>query len=364
MATTLTNLFFRGQLLWNPDADVDALRAEFYAKFYGPAAAPMAEYWNAIFKAWDETVATEHEYFVVPAIYTAALVAKLRKSLEAAEAAIRPLESAATPEAKLLRDRLAFTRLGFEVLDAYVAMVAAADTEVDYKAAVAAGERGLAAREKLTAMDGTFTTYKHIGENGYAWWPGEVQQYRELLPLVDGTKGTLVAKLPLVWDFRRDPENVGAKEGWEKQPVDLGWWNALKRPVSLEDRQANPGRWEELRTDLYAQAQGIVTKDFQSYTGYAWYHTELALDAAQAEGPVHLKFPGLFNECWLYVNGEPVAHREFKGVWWMNDYRFEWDVDLAGKLKAGKNSVVLRLFNPHHLGGMFRRPFLYRAAGK
>ena len=364
MATTLTNLFFRGQLLWNPDADVDALVAEFYVKFYGPAAAPMADYWNAIFKAWADTIATEHEYFVAPAIYTPALVAKLRRSLEAAEAAMKPLESSTTPEARLFRDRMTFTRLGFDVLDAYMAMVAAAGTEADYKAAVAAGERGLAAREKLTTMNGTFTTYKNIGEGGYAWWPGEVQQYRELAPLVDGTKGTLVAKLPLVWNFRRDPGNVGEKEGWAKQPVDLGWWNALKRPVSLEDRQASDGRWEQLRTDLYVQAQGVVTKDFQSYTGYEWYQTDVALDAAQAEGAVHLKFPGLFNECWLYVNGEPVAHREFKGVWWMNDYRFEWDVDVAGKLKAGKNSLVLRLCNPHHLGGMFRRPFLYRAVGK
>ena len=27
----------------------------------------------------------------------------------------------------------------------------------------------------------------------------------------------------------------------------------------------------------------------------------------------------------------------------MNDYRFEWDVDLAGKLKPGDNSLVLRI---------------------
>jgi hypothetical protein len=33
-------------------------------------------------------------------------------------------------------------------------------------------------------------------------------------------------------------------------------------------------------------------------------------------------------------------------------------------LKAGKNSIVVRIHNPHHMGGMFRRPFLYRAIGK
>jgi hypothetical protein len=364
-ATTFLNLFFRGQLQWDPDADTDALLAEFYPKFYGPAAEPMWAYWTAIYKAWEETIVTEHEYFVAPAIYTPELVATLRKQLEAAEAAVKPLlAKRLAPEGKLYLDRVAFTRLSFDVLDSYMAMVTAANAEVDYKAAVAAGERGLAAREKLTEMNGTFTTYKKIGEHGYAWWPGEVKQYRELLPYTDGTKGRLVAKLPLVWNFRRDPKDVGVQEGWHKQPADLSWWNGLKRPVSLADRQNNPGHWEQLRTDLYAQAQGVITPDYQSYSGHAWYQTDVELDAGQAQGGLHVRFPGLFNECWLYVNGEPVAHRPFKGVWWMNDYRFEWDVDLTGKLKAGKNSIVLRLHNPHHMGGMFRRPFLYQPVGK
>ena len=360
MATTFLNLFFRGQLQWNPDGDVDAMLAEFYPNFYGPAAMPMKEYWSAIFQAWESTIATEHEYFVAPAIYTPELIAKLRKSLEAAEEIMKKAD-VALPDAPRYRDRIKFTRLSFDVLDAYMAMTTAANAEVDYKSAVAAGERGLAAREELTAMNPTFTTYKHIGEEGYAWWPGEVKQYRELLARVDGSKGTLIAKTPLVWNFRRDPNDVGTKEGWEKRPVDLAWWNGLKQPATVADRQDNPGQWEKLRTDLYAQAQGIATRDFQSYTGHAWYQTDIDVTADQTQGKVHLCFPGLFNECWLYVNGEQVAHRPFKGVWWMNDYRFEWDVDLAGKLKAGKNSLVLRINNPHHMGGIFRRPFLYRS---
>jgi hypothetical protein len=364
IATIFTNLFLRGQLLWNPDADVDALLAEFYGKFYGPAAGPMAEYWNAIFEAWEETIVTEHEHFVAPAIYTPELIARLRQSLAAAEKAVEPRRGNSTDEASLYLDRMKFARLSFDVLDAYMEMVEAANAEVDYARAVGAGQRGLAAREQLTTMNPTFTTYKNIGEHGYAWWPGEVQQYQELLPFSDGTRGELVAKTPLVWNFRRDPKDVGLDEGWQREAVDLSWWNGLAKPVSLKDRVENPGRWEQLRTDLYAQAQGVVTKDFQSYTGHAWYQTDLELDASQAQGDLHLRFPGLFNECWLYVNGEQVAHREFKGVWWMNDYRFEWDVDLKDKLKVGKNSIVLRLHNPHHFGGIFRRPFLYRATAE
>jgi hypothetical protein len=363
LATTFLNLYLRGELMWNPDVDVDKLLAEFYPNFYGPAAASMAHYWDAIFTAWKNTFVTEHEYFLAPVIYTPQLVATLRKHLEAGEAAVKPLMAKAekSPDEQRFLDRLHFTRLAFDVLDAYMTMTHAAATEGDYRAAIAAGERGLAMREKLTDMNGLFTTYRRIGESGYAWWPGEVKQYRELLPFVDGTKGELITKLPLVWAFRRDPRDEGQKAGWASQEPDLTWWKSQEKPQSLPSRQSNPGRWEQVRSDLYLQAQGLVTPDFQSYTGHGWYRVEVSLTEAQTRGAVHLRFPGLFNECWLSVNGKQVAHRPMKGVWWLNDYRFEWDVDVNGKLKPGANTIVLRIHNPHHFGGMFRRPFLYRA---
>ena len=336
-ATTFLNLFFRGQLMWNPDADVAALLAEFFPKFYGPAAAPMAKYWTAIFDAWKTTPITEHEYFVAPAIYTPELVASLKTSLGEARKAMP-----AGGEKQYL-DRIRFTELSFEVLDAYMAMVRAANGEIDYKTAVAQGERGLAAREELTKMNGTFTTYKNIGENGAAWWPGEVQQYRDLLALTDGSKGTLLAKTPHEWSFRADPHDTGLASGW-----------AYKEPPAGNDA------WKELRADLYLQAQGILHPDGQSYTGHYWYQTGLELKPEQTTGKVSLMFPGLFNECWLYVNGALVAHRAFKEPWWLADYKFEWNVDVTGQLTPGRNTIALRGVNPHHFGGMFRRPFFYR----
>lgn len=367
MATIFLNLYVRGQLYWNPDADVDALLAEFPEKFFGPAAKPMAAYWNAIHAAWEKTIVTEHEYFVAPAIYTPELMTQLKKHLADAEGLIKPLQSKKdlNRNEKLYLERMKFTRLSFAVLDAYMTMVGAAATEVDYQAAVAAGERGLAARKHLAAMNPTFTT-RVIGvaeeseRTGPAWWPGEVQQYRELLQITNGTKGTLLVKTPLEWAFRRDPSDTGVVSGWAYKPVDLTWYSGLKDRGTLAGRQKNPGHWEMLHTDLYMQAQGILQPDYHYYNAYAWYRTELDLKAQDAAGRVHVRFPGLFNECWLYVNGYLVAHRPQKAMWWVNDYKFEWDVDLTGKLKAGRNTIALRLYNPHHLGGMFRRPFLYR----
>jgi hypothetical protein len=380
VATVFLNLYVRGQLYWNPDADVNAMLAEFYPTFYGPAAQPMAAYWNAILKAWEDTVVTEHEHFVVPAIYTPELMAKLRKSLEEAEQSIPPLGGKPSRNQKLYADRVKFARLSFNVLDAYTAMVKAAASDIDYKAAVAAGERGLSARLELAKMNPTFTT-RVIGvapetkDSGPAWFPGEVEQYRALHALTDGTKGTLVAKLPLEWAFRRDPRDTGVVSGWAYKPVDLSWWKdgvEVVRPKGFEpprltvtDRhRLNPGHWELLRTDLYMQAQGVLSADYHSYTGYAWYRTDFDLAADAANGKVRVMVPGLFNEAWLYVNGNLVAHRAYKEPWWLSDYKFEWDVELGDHLKAGANTIAVRVHNPHHFGGMFRRPFLYKLTGK
>ena len=79
------HLHIRAQLLWNPDEDVDALLAEFYPKFYGPAAEPMQVYWSTIFDAWENTICTEHEFFVAAAIYTPQVMAVLKKKLQEAE---------------------------------------------------------------------------------------------------------------------------------------------------------------------------------------------------------------------------------------------------------------------------------------
>ena len=257
-----------------------------------------------------------------------------------------------------------FTRLSFQILDGYLGMVRQAATEGNYAEAVKLGEQALAVRETLTDMNGTFTTYRRIGEHGTAWWPGEVEQYRKLQQYVDGTNGTRIQKLPLEWAFRRDKARQGVAKNYAAQEVDLTYWNANKDKLTPRSRKDYPDEWEMLRADLYAQAQGIRDPDRQSFTGDLWYRADVELTADQVRGKVHLLFPGLFNECRLYVNGTEVAFRPQGNIWWLNDYAFEWDVDLSGKLQAGKNTLALRANCEHHFGGMFRRPFLYVPRGK
>ncbi len=377
IGTIFTNLYFRGQLMWNPDASIRDLQADFYTRFYGPAAAPMADFWNLSNQAWEDTLSTEHEFFVAPSVYTPGVVEALGKHLARAESAVASIKSKPTPSRleKQYLDRLKFARLQYGIISNYMAMVENGATRGDYKAAVAAGRQALKIREEMTAMNGTFTTTKL--ESGDAWFPGEVALWEAIQSLTDGTKGRLVTQTPLEWAFRRDPFDTGYARGLGNALPNLTFYNANKdkygpqarvsqlpadntayRSAVLRDYPTT--QWEMVRTDIYPQAQGILHPDYQSFTGYMWYQTDVEISAADAGKNIHIMFPGLFCECWLYVNGNLVAYRPQSAIWWLNDYKFNWDVDLVENLKPGKNKIILRANNTHHVGGIFRRPFLYQ----
>ncbi len=369
IATTFLNLHIRGRLMWDPDEDVDALLDEFYPIFYGPAAEPMRIYWSTIYDAWEKTIVTEHEYFVAPAIYTSAVMAVLTEQIAAAEQIINDLRKqgrALSRNEKRYVDRMRFTSYSYGITKGYMDMVHAAATECEYARASEIGVRTVALREEMYQWSDIFATYKRMNlTDAPYWWLGEAKQYRELAPYVDGTKGKLIARLPIEWALRRDVDDSGVAKGFSgTADIDLTYWNKHKDSLTPDNRRLYPDEWEMIRTNLYAQAQGIRAPDRQSYTGTLWYRTEVELTAEEAAG-AHIRFPGIFNESYAYINGDQVAKREnYKVMWWHNDYGFEWDVDTAGKLKAGKNVIIVRCINPHHFGGIFRRPFLYKPVGE
>lgn len=356
MATVFLNLFFRGQLMWNPDLDVDAALREFYPAFFGAAAAPMERYWSRIFKAWQETDITEHEYMAAPAIYTPTLLRALRGDLIAAEAIIGEGEG-------VYSQRLRFVRASFDVLSNYMALATAAARESNYQDAVLAGERALAARRKLAELNPTFTT-RVIGRAaetpalGPAWLPGEVEQMKNLRSLTDGSRGSLLTKTPLIWSFNVESP---LRPGWTYQGPEGAKPAAISRAFASEEPSAANG-WKEVHSDLYLQAQGVLSPDGQAPLGHYWYQSTISIPPDSRSRDARIMFPGLFNEAWLYVNGKLVEHRNYNEPWWLTDYRFEWDVHIGHHLKPGRNVIALRGFNPHHFGGMFRRPFLYRPA--
>jgi hypothetical protein len=354
-ATTFLNLYFRGQLMWNPDADVGAMLKDFYPAFYGPAGPAMADYWEAIFAAWRDTSVTEHEAMAAPAIYTPALVARLAPALAQAEGALARAKGTIGPNATLYAQRLEFTRLSFAVIRSYVDMIKASASDVDYAGAVRAGQSALDARLQLAALNRIFTT-RVVGvvpetpSTGTAWFPGEVEQLKGFAALTDGTKGTLIAKLPLAWTLQL------------RDPVPAGWRYAgeVGGPGPCRGGESTGVQTTVVRSDLYLQGQGVLRAGGQNDLGFYCETAPVTLSEADVRGGIHLMLPGLFNEAWLYVDGELVAHRSYHEPWWEGDYRLDWDVDLSKRISQGSHSITIGGFNPLHFAGLFRRPFLFR----
>lgn len=322
-ATTFLNLHFRGQLYWDPDFDVDRELVEFYPKFYGPAAEAMREYWTPIFQAWRDTEVTEHEFFVAPVVYSDGLVDRLATALGR-------LDGVALDEP--FSRRVEFTRTAFQVLDAYTEMVRLAAREGRYTEAVEAGERGLAAREALTEMSPLFTTYKKMGEKGAAWWPGEVELYRELASKFEEGRSVLA---PLEWRFIVDPHDEGVWRGWA---------------------EGLPSGGRTASVDRYLQAQGVLLPDGRPYSGYGWYECEVELEPGKWE----IVLPGVLGDAWLYFDGRLVGYRKASRFWWSSDYRFLWETELPATSKKASHRITVRVPLTLHLSGLFRRPFFRR----
>jgi hypothetical protein len=259
---------------------------------------------------------TEHEYFVIPVIYTPQLVQELRGDLEAAESAVKNGQGM-----PMLAERMRFTRASFSMIETYVATATDAARDADYVAAAADGQKSLAAQQALRSDNPLFVSGLIGGEDGPAWLAGEVKQYDALKSLTDGNKGVLVDRLPLTWAFKTEqPLPAGPRYNGPEGAKPFGYDHL----ASEEPNSANG--WRLVRTDAYLQAQDGMGPGRKGGLGHYWYRSSFNVPEKNLKSKLHLMFPRLFNEAWLYFKGKLVRHRSYTEPWWQTDYLFAWDV--------------------------------------
>lgn len=97
------------KLLWNPDADAKALIEEFFRGYYGPAAAPMLDYFHALHKTVQDPNAHAHLYTAPDKTFLP------RETLVFADECFDKAEALASGDdallARIQRDRLGLTYL-------------------------------------------------------------------------------------------------------------------------------------------------------------------------------------------------------------------------------------------------------------
>jgi len=334
------NYYVRAKRMWDVDADVDALKADFYEKFFGPASQPMGGYIDSIETMIAESpdriswTNTEMDWtLVLPRDQVAALGAKLDAA-----------EKAATAEP--YKTRIAAYRALHDYMLAWH-KTWALHTAGDYAAARASVEERVGPVERVEAIQPGLLPPDPgwvLNENrSLNWWRLYTDAH---LHRADGTLGSRIGIAPERASFKIDPKNVGLYEQWHINSVaEKVEWDSI--PLTRD--------WT---TAGYADEQGY------GYDGLGWYRfsVDVPKSVNPAKGAVKLFTPNVFaTQLWIWCNGHlvfsPTSERDRL-----------LDVDVTKWIEPGKANVFTyrMIGTPDRMEhrGLRDRPLLWQAKGE
>ena len=334
---TWISYYVTAKLLWDADADVEAIKQDFYPTFFGPEAGPhVRAWWDACADRLVQSQMSAHEDWLVNHLYNQAFTAHIHAHVEKA------LAAHTTPAQ---RERVAAFALIAENLESYAAMHAALRA-LDWKSAAAAAGRMEAIKHELNAIYSFFMEPERPGRVRTFFAEGYKERAETRLAQTDGTTGEWVAELPLHMRFQRDPFNQGVIMRWYLEDVDDSGWEQRDTYYLLE------------------QQEEPLDDEGHFYSGYTWYRGEIDVPERFARREMNLLLGGLINEGWVWVNGKYVGHRGWARWWSHTAHPAEFNI--GDTLRPGqRNTIAIRVLNdPDEVGGLYRRGFIYAPIAK
>ena len=128
------------------------------------------------------------------------------------------------------------------------------------------------------------------------------------------------------WRFTLDPRRDGHNKGWFKPAF-------------------NDSKWRTIAIEQAWQKAGV------EYIGVAWYRRTIDLPAKPKHVAVEIRFHGVDECAWVWVNGVYVGDHDLGPSGWDK----EFTLDVTKELKWGaKNQITVRAMNTAHAGGIWR----------
>ncbi len=323
----------RAALLWNTKVNVDEVLEDFYTKWFGPAARPMHDFYDALETAFDTAPYHAHEDVILPLIYTPKLMARLAGDIRQAEAAA---------ESDTHKTHVRMERLIYEHLRLYIESVKAKE-ELRFADVAALMKKMMSVKDDMRKIDFFF-----------GWLPGpynqdwEAERMTRYAAMTDGTAGEMLVALPLKTKFRTDKYDVGRSERW----MEPGWDDADWPLCSTAHGWQNQGLKDE-------DGVPMMTARGNAYRGLGWYRFTVDVPAAAPGKQARLFCPALVDQVWVWVNGQYAGRSDYVNCF-MRPH--EVDIDITAFLKPGANTIALRvLCHDEYFGanGLYERPFLY-----
>jgi hypothetical protein len=327
--------YLRARMMWDASLDADAVLADFFTKWYGPAAKPAFAFWDDLEKTLEETPMLGHEDRILPYVYSSELLARLEKHQQEAER---------LADGEAVKKHVRADRLILEHLKGYMAMHRA-EWVCTFPEAVRQADSMLDQRRQLHALSSFYCmSDDKKADSGFYYWGLNARRdyYQKLAERTTGKAGTLVAVLPDEAAFRLDPRDEGRFARWYLPGY------------------ADKG-WDRLKTTVPFYAQGHLDKTGYPYMGAMWYRFTVDVPAAAKGKKVVLYAPAIETEAWGWVNGQFVGHRPYREAY-ERPNEIEFDVSRA-LVPGQKNVIALRLHTglnaAQAAAGMTSRAFLY-----
>lgn len=335
---THLNYYIRAKIMWDAEADVDALVRDYCEKFHEEAADPVEEYIWTLEAAVESTTVHETWGRLMPwRVVLPPVMEKLDGLINDAE------NFANSPEVK---QRVHVLRLTHEHMRDYLEMEQAV-AEGEFAKGVEWGEKMLAIRDEAESIQTGLLPHSPDWVRSFRTsleW--HLSMYGGLAARTDGASGELVALLPREWSFKKDEEDIGVLYQWYNQEID--------------------DTWEPIDTTLYWEAQGHQDEKGWGYAGKAWYAHDFELPENTGAENLYFTIGAVYNDgVWVWVNGQMMEFEKDRH-WRLgyHDVRTPIDIDVSEVIRPGETNRVAVLVNTptpgrNPRGGLHRRSFLW-----
>ena len=325
------------RLPWDVDADPAAILDEWYSGVYGPASAPMKQYWERLADGRYKVAHSPSKPRTVERMFTRELIARARGHLEAAE------EATASAHDRYRR-RVAIARAGLEYTDA-MALAYGHAAGGRYGQAVEAGERALKVIVDTRALEPApyYTPLFPRDRQTWVWyrsWDGRNSAEKMTEAVIEGWRtaigkaapppppGRVLVRLPETWSFRKDEEGVGEQQRWFADAVPGQAWTPISTHVSWT-HQPFPGNWH----------------------GTGWYRLDVSLDAPD-EGQLFLHFGAIDGWATVWINDVQVGKHDLPPEKMWNK---PWSVSISeAATRPGINRIAVRVRKDKYAAGIYR----------
>jgi len=136
--------------------------------------------------------------------------------------------------------------------------------------------------------------------------------------------------LPVVWQFRLDPQRRGDEEKWYTPAAPSEGWGKM----------AITSWWEEQ-----------LDRD---YDGIGWYRVTADVPPVPPGTRLWLELGAVDESCWVYVNGEPAGAQTYDSRVDDDAWRKPRRFDITPHVRAGENVIVVKVQDLAGMGGIYR----------